>query len=97
MLDSLLYPYNNTMDISFEYGTLIISMCAFEMYAFCTSSKVSKPPEYNILGFIWNLMIIINTNLLSTGIISMIQSPFIELKFLDILTVHWTVVFDFKV
>ena len=83
MLNSLLYLYSNTMDFSFEYGTFKITTCAFGMCAFFTSSK---PPENKIMGFIWNLLIIINTNLLSTGIVSMIQSPFIELEFLEILT-----------
>jgi hypothetical protein len=71
MLESLLYLYGDIMDFAFQYGILKITICAFGVSIFL---RTSAPPKTQMMQFCWRLASIVNANLLSQGLLSLIPS-----------------------
>ena len=77
MLEGLLYLYGDLMDFAFEYGILTITICAF---VFSIYIRMMKPPQTQMGRFGLRLASIINANLLSEGLTTLIPSFSPELK-----------------
>jgi hypothetical protein len=80
--EGLMYMYGDIMDFAFEYGILNITVCAF---AFSIYLQTMKPPTTHLQRFGLRLASIINANLLSQGLTSLIPTSSIELKILQCL------------
>ncbi len=77
MLEGLLYLYGDIMDFAFKYGILNITICAFVVSIFF---RTLKPPDTQLQRFCLRLVSIVNANLLSEGLTTLIPSTSPELR-----------------
>ena len=80
--ESLIYMYGDVMDFLFEYGVLNITVCVF---AFSMYLRTIKTPSTHMQRFSLRLVSMINANLLSQGMTTMISSTSAELQILQCL------------
>jgi hypothetical protein len=80
--ESLIYMYGDVMDFLFEYGVLNITVCVF---AFSMYLRTIKTPSTHMQRFSLRLVSMINANLLSQGMTTMIPSTSAELQILQCL------------
>jgi len=71
MLEGLLYLYGNIMDFAFQHGVLKITICAFGCSMFL---RTMAPPKTQMMQFCLRLASIVNANLLSEGLVTLIPS-----------------------
>jgi len=77
ILEGLMYLYGDIMDFAFQYGILKITVCAF---TFSIYLRTMKPPQTHLQRFCLRLISIINANLLSEGLTTLIPTSSPELK-----------------
>ena len=77
MLEGLLYLYGDIMDFAFQYGILKITICSFVISIYI---RTLKPPDTQLQRFCLRLASIINANLLSEGLTSLIRTSSKELN-----------------
>ena len=77
MLEGLLFLYGDILDFVFQYGVLKITVCAFVLSIYL---HMLKPPQTQLGRFGLRLAAIINANLLSEGLTTLIPSFSPELK-----------------
>jgi len=80
--ESLIYMYGDVMDFLFEYGVLNITVCVF---TFSMYLRTIKTPSTHMQRFSLRLVSMINANLLSQGMTTMISSTSAELQILQCL------------
>ena len=79
--ESLMYLYGDVMDFAFQYGVLTVTVCAFT----CSMGMQAVKPSSHIQRFALRLVSIINANLLSEGLDTLISAPSAELRVLQCL------------
>ena len=77
MLEGLLYLYGDIMDFAFEYGILKITIFSFALSIYL---RTIKKPDTHLQRFCLRLVSIINANLLSEGLTTLIRTPSPELN-----------------
>lgn len=82
ILEGLMYLYGDIMDFAFQYGVLVITVCAFTASIYL---RTMKPPSTHLQRFGLRLASIINANLLSQGLTTLISTTSLELKILQCL------------
>jgi hypothetical protein len=79
--ESIIYLYGDIMDFLFQYGVLSVTICAF---TFSMGLRTVKPSSH-IQSFGLRLASMINANLLSEGLLTMVYTSSTELRILQCL------------